>query len=313
MGSKTPKVIAVANTKGGVAKTTTCLSLGGGLAEQGYLALLVDLDPQAHLTASVGVKPDKLRRTVSDVLLDQNSLTEISRETRVFGLDLAPANDELVIIDKMLYKHAGYEYRLKTDIDQMPNKLYDVVLIDCPPTFSTVTINALTAADLVIIPLQCEHYAVRSLLRMLDMVRLTRRKTNPQLSYRLLVTMYDMRNKVHPAILRFLRDRFSDGVFEAMIQVDTKLRESPAFGKPVTEYAPKTRAARQYRAVTQELIAYLNLEKVERPDAVEGLFSDSGSEPAGRARSHDIASALGGQPSDEEWKIREAMTGGNGR
>jgi chromosome partitioning protein len=313
MRSKTPKVVAVANTKGGVAKTTTCLSLGGGLAEQGHLVLLVDLDPQAHLTASVGVRPEELRRTVCDVLLGQNSLTEISQETKVFGLDLAPANEELVIIDKMLYKHSGYEYRLKTDIDEMPNRLYDVILIDCPPTVGTVTINALTAADLVILPLQCEHYAVRSLLRMLDMVRLTRRKTNPHLSYRLLVTMYDMRNKVHPAILRYLRDRFSDGVFEAMIQVDTKLRESPAFGKPVTEYAPQTRAARQYRAVTRELIADLNLEKADKPDAVEELFSDSESESAETVKSHDIASALGEQPSDEERRIQEAMTGGNGQ
>ena len=313
MRSKTTKVVAVANTKGGVAKTTTCLSLGGGLAEQGQLVLLVDLDPQAHLTASVGVKPDEVRRTVCDVLLGQNSLIEISQETTVFGLDLAPANEELVVIDKMLYKHPGYEYRLKTDVDEMPHKLYDVILIDCPPTFGTVTINALTAADLVIIPLQCEHYAVRSLLRMLDMVRLTRRKTNPYLSYRLLVTMYDMRNKVHPAILRYLRDRFSDGVFEAMIQVDTKLRESPAFGKPVTEYAPKTRAARQYRAVTEELIADLNLKRADKPDAVEELFSTSQSEPSDGVKNRDIASALGGEPSDEERRLQEAMTGGNGR
>jgi chromosome partitioning protein len=313
MRSKGPKVIAVANTKGGVAKTTTCLSLGGALTERGHLVLLVDLDPQAHLTASVGVKPNEVRRTVCDVLLNQNSLTEVSQETNVFGLDMAPANDELVIIDKMLYRHPGYEYRLKTDIDEIPYKLYDVILIDCPPTFGTVTINALTAADLVVIPLQCEHYAVRSLLRMLDMVRLTRRKTNPQLSYRLLVTMYDMRNKVHPAILRYLRDRFSDGVLETTIQVDTKLRESPAFGKPVTEYAPKTRAARQYRAVTQELIADLKLESADRPDSVEGLFSTSQSEPAEGMKSHDIASALGEQPSDEDRRIREAMTGGNGR
>jgi chromosome partitioning protein len=313
MGPRTTKVIAVANTKGGVAKTTTCLSLGGGLAEQGHLVLLVDLDPQAHLTSSLGVRPEEQRRTVCDVLLGQHSLTAISHETNVFGLDLAPANDELVIIDKMLYKHPGYEYRLKTDVDQMPHKLYDAILIDCPPTFGTATINALTAADLLIIPLQCEHYAVRSLIRMLDMVRLTRRKTNPYLSYRLLVTMYDMRNRVHPMILEYLRDRFSDAVFETMIQVDTKLRESPAFAKPVTEYAPKTRAARQYRAVAQEVIADLTLERADAPDSMEELFSSSESEPPGNKKERDIAPAPGGQPTDGEWTIRKAMTGSNGR
>jgi chromosome partitioning protein len=307
------KVIAVANTKGGVAKTTTCLSLGGGLAEQGHLVLLVDLDPQAHLTSSLGVRPDKLRRTVCDVLLGQNSLTGISHETKVFGLDLAPANNELVIVDKMLYKHPGYEYRLKTDIGEMPRKLYDVILMDCPPTFGTVTINALTAADLLIIPLQCEHYAVQSLVRMLDMVRVTRRKTNPHLSYRLLVTMYDMRNRVHPMILKYLRDQFSDAVFENLIQVDTKLRESPAFAKPVTEYAPKTRAARQYRALARELVADLNPETGDEPGSIEELVSPSEPELAEEKKERDVASALGGEPSEGGRQIRDAMVGGNGR
>lgn len=307
-------VVAVANTKGGVAKTTTCLSLGGALAEQGYLVLLVDLDPQAHLTSSLGIRPDRLRRTVSDVLLGQASLAGISHETRVFGLDLAPANHELLIINKLLYKHPGYERRLDTDIEGMPRKLYDVILMDCPPTFGTVTINALTAADLLIIPLQCEHYAVQSLKRMLDMVRVTRRKTNPRLSYRLLVTMYDMRNRIHPTILKYLRDRFSAALFDSKVQVDTKLRESPAFAKPVTEYAPNTRAARQYRALAQELIAALNLHRGDRPRSMEGLFTPSRSEPGREAEERDaVSAALRRPPSVARRQIRDVMVGGNGR
>lgn len=314
------KVVAVANTKGGVAKTTTCLSLGGSLAEQGKLTLLVDLDPQAHLTSSLGLKPDKLRRTVSDVLLNQDSLASISLETQTFGLDLAPANDELVIIDKMLYKNPGYEYRLKTDVENVRRQLYDVVLIDCPPTFGTVTINALTAADLLIIPLQCEHYAVQSLIRMLEMVRLTRRKTNAGLRYRLLVTMFDMRNKVHPMILDYLQDRFSGALFENVIQVDTKLRESPAHAKPITEYAPKTRAARQYRALAQELAASLGLDE-QKPDATEALFTSSGPDrelPSSRQEG-DLASVVAGDRSREEMSAHETermptfLVGGNGR
>lgn len=271
-------VIAVANTKGGVAKTTTCLSLGGGLAEEGQFVLLVDMDPQAHLTTSLGVKPEDLRGTVCDVLLGQNSLTAISQETKVYGLDLAPANQELVIIDKMLYKRPGYEYRLKLDLEDMRHELYDVILMDCPPTFGTVMINALTAADLLVIPMQCEHYAVQSLLRMLELVRLTRRKTNPHLNYRLLATMFDMRNKVHPMILKYLRSRFSDAVFETVIQVDTKLRESPAFALPITEYAPKTRAAGQYRDLAREVIAVMAKTTGEKQSA-EKLFSPSKPKP----------------------------------
>jgi chromosome partitioning protein len=269
------KVVAVANTKGGVAKTTTCLSLGGSLAERRKLVLLVDLDPQAHLTSSLGVKPADLRRTVSDVLLNQDSLASISLETEVFGLDLAPANHELVIVDKMLYRHPGYEHRLKTDIENVRRQLYDIVIIDCPPTFGTITINALTAADLLVIPVQCEHYAVQSLIRMLEMVRLIRRKTNAGLRYRLLATMFDMRNRVHPQILNHLRNRFPDALFETYIQVDTKLRESPAHAKPITAYAPKTRAARQYRALAEELMTCLSSERPRRPDPTETLFTSS--------------------------------------
>jgi len=315
------KVIAVANTKGGVAKTTTCLSLGGSLAEQGNLVLLVDMDPQGHLTSSLGVDPGSQRRTISDVLLNQDSLASISLETQVFGLDLAPANDELVIIDKMLYKHSGYEYRLKASIESVRRWLYDVVVIDCPPTFGTVTINALAAADLLIVPLQCEHYAVQSLIRMLEMVRLTRRKTNAGLRYRLLVTMYDMRNKVHPMILKYLRDRFPEALFENVIQVDTKLRESPAHAKPITEYAPNTRAAQQYRALARELMACLGPVREQRPDPAERLFNASGSdqEHAARKQKQGFASIAGQETSEEEPSAREVkpvsdfIVGDNGR
>ncbi len=250
-------VIAVVNNKGGVAKTTTCLSLGGSLAEQGHLTLLVDLDPQAHLTASLGIKPETLRRTVADALLGQSSLVSISRETGVERLDLAPANRELAVLDKVLYKRPRYEYRLKQSLNGVGRQLYDVVLMDCPPAFGTLTLNALTAADLLIIPVQCEYYSVRSLHQLLELVKLVRHKTNPRLGYRLLVSMFDMRNKVHRLTLEQMRTRFPDALFQTIIQVDTRLRESPAFGLPITRYAPRTRAARQYRALAQELVACL--------------------------------------------------------
>jgi len=264
-------VIAVANNKGGVAKTTTCLSLGGSLAEQGRLVLLVDLDPQAHLTASLDVKPETLRHTVADALMGQSSLVAVSRETAVEGLDLAPANRELSVLDKVLYKRPEYEYRLKQSLDGMRHQLYDVILMDCPPAFGTLTLNALTAADLLIIPFQCEYYAVRSLHQLLGLVKLVRRKTNPRLSYRLLVSMFDMRNKVHRLTLEQMRARFPNALFQTIIQVDTRLRESPAFGLPITRYAPRTRAARQYRALARELIARL-------PHAAECTTSSVGRE-----------------------------------
>jgi chromosome partitioning protein len=250
-------VIAVASNKGGVAKTTTTLSLGGSLADEGRLVLLVDLDPQAHLTASLGIKPEGLRRTVGDALLAQNSLVAVSQETDVSNLDLAPANRELVVLDKILYKRPRYEHRLRESLDRMGDQLYDIVVVDCPPNFGTLTLNAMTAADVLIIPIQCEYYAIRSLRQTLELVQLVRKKTNPGLRYRLLVTMFDMRNRIHCLLLEQMRDRFPTALFETIIQIDTRLRESPAFGLPVTQHTPGTRAARQYRQLASEVVSVL--------------------------------------------------------
>lgn len=247
-------VIAIANHKGGVAKTTTCLSLGGALAEQGLQVLLVDLDSQAHLTLSLGLRPEELRHTVADALLEQQSIVAVSRETSVAGLDLVPASGELVVLDKALYGRPGYEYRLREALGRM-SVAYDFVLMDCPPSFGTLTLNALTAADMLIIPMQCEYYAWRSLRPMLELVTVVRQKTNPALRYRLLVTMYDVRSRIHRLILEQIHRFFPQATFRTMVQVDTRLRESPVHGMPVTQYAPRTRAAEQYRAVAQEIIA----------------------------------------------------------
>ncbi|MFB0537076.1 MAG: ParA family protein [Anaerolineae bacterium] len=246
--------IAISNQKGGVAKTTTCLSLGASLAEMGQSILLVDLDPQASLTLSMGLKPEELRRTVGDALLGNTSLVSISRESSLFDLDIVPANQELVVLDKILYGRQGYEFHLKNGLNAMGRGLYDIVLIDCPPSFGTLTLNALTAADLLIIPIQCEYYAAHSLRQIVELVKLVREKTNPRLIYRVLVTMYDRRNRICQIILEQMQRGLSKSLFKTIIEVDTKLRESPAFGQPITLYAPTTRGAQQYRALAEELM-----------------------------------------------------------
>ena len=247
-------IIAISNQKGGVAKTTTCLSLGACLAEMGQSVLLIDLDPQAHLTLSMGIKPEKLARTVGDAFLGNTSLVSVSRESSVFDLDIVPANQELVVLDKILYGRQGYEFHLKNGLDGMGDGFYDIVLIDCPPSFGTLTLNALTAAHLLIIPVQCEYYAARSLRQVEGLVKLVKEKTNPRLSYRVLVTMYDQRNRICQLILARMQRELSRLLFQTVIQIDNKLRESPAFGQPITLYAPNTRGAQQYRALAKELI-----------------------------------------------------------
>jgi len=248
--------IAIGSQKGGVAKTTTTLSLGACLAELGKTVLLIDLDPQAHLTLSMGLKPERVRYTVEDVFLGDASLVSVSCESPVFGLDLVPANRGLVLLDKILYGRKDYEYHLKRGLEAMGDEYYDIVLIDCPPSFGTLTLNALTAADLLITPVQCEYYAAYSLRRIMELAKLVREKTNPRLRYRVLVTMYDRRNKICRIVLDQMRQGLSEVLFTTIVEVDTKLRESPAFGQPITLYAPKTRGAEQYRALARELIGY---------------------------------------------------------
>jgi chromosome partitioning protein len=250
------KVIAIGNLKGGVAKTTTCLSLGACLAEMGKLVLLIDLDPQASLTLGVGLKPDELRHTVDEALLGNVSLVSVSRECAVFGLDIVPANQALVTIDKILYGRKGYAFYLRNGIEAIGASLYDFILIDCPPSTGTLTLNALTAADMLIVPVQCEYFAAQSLRQVIEMVKQVREKCNPRLSYRALVTLYDRRNKINQVIYTQLQRGLNGVLFKTMIEVDTKLKESPVFGQPVTLYAPNTRGTAQYRALARELVEH---------------------------------------------------------
>jgi chromosome partitioning protein len=246
--------IAICSQKGGVAKTTTCLSLGACLAEMGRLVLLIDLDPQTNLTLSMGLDPTKLRHTVGEALLGNTSLVTVSREGAPFGLDIVPAGPDLAVLEKVLYGRPNYEFFLERGLEAMDDALYDVVLIDCPPAFGMLTLNALTAADLLIIPTQCEFYAANALRRTIELAELVRKKTNPQLVYRVLVTMYDRRNRICEAILAQLQQGLNGLMFKTIVEVDTKLRESPVFGEPITCYAPETRGAQQYRALAEELI-----------------------------------------------------------
>lgn len=246
--------IAISNQKGGVAKTTTCLSLGACLAEMGRSVLLIDLDPHANLTLSLGLKPQELRRTISDALLGNTSLVAVSRESAVSNLDIIPANQELDVLDKILYERKAYEFYLKNKLDAMGKSLYEFVLIDCAPSSGPLTLNALTAADLVVIPVQCEYYAAHSLRQVMGLVRMVREKTNPRLIHRILVTMYNRRNRICRLIFDQMKCELSQILFKTVIEVDARLRESPAFGQPITRYAPNTRGAQQYRALAKELM-----------------------------------------------------------
>lgn len=251
--------IAISSQKGGVAKTTTCLSLGASLAEQNLRVLLVDLDPQAHLTQSLSIDPENLRHTVGDVFLQQASLLEVSRESSLFNLDLVPANRGLILVEKLLYNIKEYEYRLKTNLDALNRRYYDVVLFDCPPSFGPITVNALTASDLVIIPVTCDYFAAQSVRSYLDLLGTVRRNSNPGLEHRLLVTLYDGRTRLSQLMLEKYRQNFNSVLLETVIPMDIKVRESPLFGRPITHYATRARGAKEYRALARELMRCLKV------------------------------------------------------
>ena len=245
--------IAISNQKGGVGKTTTCLCLGAALAEMGHPVLLVDLDPQANLTLSLGLQPPDLRRTIIDTLMGTSSLLGVSYETDVFALDIVPANYELALVNKVFYRLPGFQFRLKQALERIQQGMYDYILLDCPPSLAPLTLNALVAADLYIIPVQCAFYAARNLGWAVGLARQIRRQVNPSLKHRVLITMYDQRNKISRIMLEEIQKRFGDVVLKTIIQIDTKLIEGPAVGQPITSYAPRTRGAEQYRALAREL------------------------------------------------------------
>ena len=253
-----PLKIAIGSQKGGVSKTTTTLSLGACLAsnngQPAQSVLLIDLDPQANLTTALGLNPGALRRMVGDVLLEQSTLPAVSRESSIPNLDLVPANQGLLVLDKVLFGRPGFEYRLKRQLASPIVQQYDVAIFDCPPAFGTLTMNALTAADLLIIPLPCDYFSARSLQQFLELIDLVKRNTNPNLRYRILITLFDKRNRISHIILDQTRRKFGSTLFNTIISIDTKLRESPVVGQPITQYAPNSRSAQEYRALAMELM-----------------------------------------------------------
>jgi chromosome partitioning protein len=249
-------IITIGSQKGGVGKTTTCVSLGVALAEMGKRVLLIDLDPQAHLTFSLGLEPAGLQRTILEAIVGDVPLASVVHKTDMPTLDVVPASERLALLERRLYDHPKYEYLLRDCVGAMETGSYDALLIDSPPSVGTLMLNALTAAELFIIPTQCEYYAVRSLRRVLQLVRLVREKTNPALAYRVLITMLDRQNRLSAVIREQLEQWLSGGLLNTIIEMDPNLRESAALGQPITRYAPQSSGAAQYRALAQELVSY---------------------------------------------------------
>ncbi len=252
-------IIAISNNKGGVAKTTTCLSLGACLAELGYATLVIDLDPQADLTLAAGFDAEALAWSIADLLSPMDPDTVPERDvvicpTAVERLAILPADPRLANVGRQLYDWDGYEWRLLRLLRPWL-EAYAYILLDCPPSLGSLTLMALTTARYVIIPVQCEYYAARRLGRLLDVVGIVRSRTNADLVPHLLATMYDQRTRIGRGVLEQLKLNFEGQLFDTVIGVDTRLRECPAVGEPIILYAPQTRARQHYRELAREVQA----------------------------------------------------------
>jgi chromosome partitioning protein len=248
--------IAISNEKGGVAKTTTTLSVGGALAELGYRVLLIDMDPQANLTLALGFEPGEAAKTSANVLIESAPLQSAIHKTDFERLDLVPCNARIESAEQFLPVRTNYLTTLRAALETISSFSYDYILLDCPPSLGAITLNALAASDLLLIPTQAEYFSAYALRNMMTVIRRIRKEANPNLAYRILVTLLDRRNRTHRSIYEQLVSTFGDGMFGTVIEMDTKLRESPIAGQPITRYMPTSRGSLQYRVLAEELIEY---------------------------------------------------------
>ena len=248
-------VIAMSNEKGGVAKTTSTLSLGAALAELNYRVLLIDLDPQANLSLALGLETEETTLTSANVLIEGVALQTAVRKSEIANLDIVPSSFRIENAEQFLPMRSQYLTTLR-DAFEAASLPHDYILLDCPPALGAITLNALAASDLLIIPTQAEYFSAYALRNMMGTIRRIRQEVNPALAYRILVTLLDRRNRTHRNIFEQLQATFGQGVFTTVIEIDTKLRESPIAGLPITQYKPNSRGSQQYRVLVQELIEY---------------------------------------------------------
>lgn len=269
------KTIAIANQKGGVGKTTTAINLGAALATAGRRVLLIDADPQANATSGLGIPSGSFRRNIYHVLVLDEPMGSSILTTEFDSLKLLPSDKNLAGAEIEMVDIERREYLLRNSIEQV-KQAFDYILIDSPPALGLLTVNALTAADAVLIPIQCEYYALEGVTRLFETISQIRRSLNPNLAIEgLLMTMYDERVKLSSAVAADLREFGGAMVFETVIPRNIRLAEAPSFGKPVGAFDPTSRGAEAYQKLAQEVLAHDQATIGERAEraAVRGLGS----------------------------------------
>ena len=249
-----PRVIAVANQKGGVGKTTTTINLGACLAELGYRTLIVDLDPQGNASTGLGIDTRGLETSMYDVIMREVPLDQCIEPSSVKNLFVAPASLDLAGSEIELVPAFSRENRLRNAITAVLDD-YDYVLIDCPPSLGLLTVNGLNAAREVLVPIQCEYYALEGLGQLLRNVDLVKRNLNPDLEVSTIVcVMYDARTKLADQVVKEVREHFGDKVCKSVVPRTVRLSEAPSFGQPITTFESAGRGASAYRSLAQEVV-----------------------------------------------------------
>jgi chromosome partitioning protein len=250
------RVLTIANQKGGVGKTTTAINLGTALTAVGERVLLIDSDPQGNASTGLGVSPQMRRKTLYDVMMEETTLAEAILRTAIPGLDLVPAEADLSGVELELGQSARRAYRLRDALAAVRGAgAYDYVLIDCPPSLNLLTVNAMTAADAVLVPLQCEFFALEGLTQLLRTVEQVRGALNPGLEIQgVVLTMYDKRNSLSALVAKDVREHLGERVYQTVIPRNVRISEAPSYGKPAIIYDLQCAGSQAYVSLAKEVI-----------------------------------------------------------
>ncbi len=248
------KIVSIANQKGGVGKTTTSINLSTILAKKGKKVLMIDADPQGNASSGVGIDRDEIELSVYDVLINDAQIEEVVKKTNIKNLDLCPSNINLAGAEVELVSIESREHRLKEKLDNVKDK-YDYIIIDCPPSLGLITLNAFTASNSVLIPVQCEYYALEGLGQLLNTISLVKKHLNKEIEIEgALLTMYDARTNLSNQVVKEVKNYFNDKVYKNVIPRNVKLSEAPSYGMPISIYDPRSKGAKSYEKFVKEFL-----------------------------------------------------------
>lgn len=252
--TKMGRIIAIANQKGGVGKTTTAINLSASLASLGKKVLAIDMDPQGNMSSGLGVDKNEVEKTVYDLIIGNIGIEECIYEELIENLDVLPSNIDLSAAEIELIGVDNKEYILRDEVNKVKEK-YDFIIIDCPPALSMLTINAMTTSDSVLVPIQCEYYALEGLSQLIHTIELVQERLNPELEIEGVVfTMYDARTNLSLQVVENVKDNLNQNIYKTIIPRNVRLAEAPSYGMPINLYDPKSKGTESYLLLAEEVI-----------------------------------------------------------